>query len=210
MMQNTNQTTLNRHTSFGINGLKILERIGVWLSHRAIRPVINLYTQPQLLDLGSGYGCRLFSYFRPQLGKSMVVDIDIDQRFKALPDLSVIQSTIEDAWPQIPKESFDIITIINVLEHVWDPQETLKEAFTRLRTGGRLIVNVPTWLGKSVHEYQAFRLGLSSPIEIDDHKCYFNKPDLWPLLVRAGFKPSRIQMRYHKFRLNLFSVATRQ
>jgi hypothetical protein len=39
---------------------------------------------------------------------------------------------------------------------------------------------------------------------------YYNKRDLWPLLVRAGFKPSCINLRYHKFRLNLFAVAKRE
>jgi hypothetical protein len=35
---------------------------------------------------------------------------------------------------------------------------------------------------------------------------YYNRRDLWPLLVRAGFKPSRIKLKYHKFGLNLFAV----
>jgi hypothetical protein len=45
---------------------------------------------------------------------------------------------------------------------------------------------------------------------MDDHKMYYNKRDLWPLLVRAGFKPSLIKLRYHKFGLNLFAVAQRE
>ena len=43
-------------------------------------------------------------------------------------------------------------------------------------------------------------------IEMDDHKMYYAKRDLWPLLVRAGFKPSRIKLQYHKFGLNLFAI----
>ena len=53
----------------------------------------------------------------------------------------------------------------------------------------------------------AFRLGLSPKIEIDDHKMYYGKRDLWPILVQSGFKPSQIQLRYHKFGLNLFAAA---
>ena len=30
------------------------------------------------------------------------------------------------------------------------------------------------------------------------------------LLVRAGFKPSLIKLRYHKFGLNLFAIARRE
>jgi hypothetical protein len=42
---------------------------------------------------------------------------------------------------------------------------------------------------------------------MDEHKMYYDKRDLWPLLVKAGFLPSKISMRYHKFGLNLFAVA---
>ena len=42
---------------------------------------------------------------------------------------------------------------------------------------------------------------------MDDHKMYYDKRDLWPLLVRAGFKPSAIRLSYHKFGLNLFAAA---
>src|SRR5260370_1018371 len=70
-------------------------------------------------------------------------------------------------------------------------------------------VNVPTWRGKFFLEFSAFRLGLSPALEMDDHKMYYNKPDLWPMLVRSGFKPSGLRLRYHKFGLNLFAVAQR-
>ena len=39
--------------------------------------------------------------------------------------------------------------------------------------------------------------------EMDDQKMYHDKRDL---LVRAGFRPSRIRLRYHKFGLNLFAL----
>lgn len=197
----------DRHTSFGLHGLRPLERLGVWLSHRAVDRVIRRYDRPSLLDLGSGYACRLTRYFAPHLGPSTAVDLQLDPRLADPPRLTLIESTIEDAWPRLPERAFEIVTIINVLEHVWEPQELLTAAAARLRPGGTLVVNVPTWLGKAAHEFQAFRLGLSSAIEIDDHKRYFDKRDLWPLLVRAGFKPSRIRLSYHKLRLNLFATA---
>lgn len=201
--------TTDRHASFGAEGLTTLERLGVWLSHRAIAGVVRRYQQPSLLDLGSGYACRLIGNFRPQLGSATAVDIQLDPRLADPPRLTLVESTIEEAWPRLPERAFDIVTIINVLEHVWEPQEVLDAAAARLRPGGTLVVNVPTWLGKVAHETQAFRLGLSSAVEIDDHKRYFDKRDLWPLLVRAGFKPSAIDLSYHKLRLNLFATARR-
>jgi hypothetical protein len=42
---------------------------------------------------------------------------------------------------------------------------------------------------------------------MDDHKMYYDKRDLWPLLVKAGFRPHDIRLRYHKLGLNLFAAA---
>ena len=55
-------------------------------------------------------------------------------------------------------------------------------------------------------EFSAFRLGLSPKDEMDDHKAYYDVKDFWPLLVRAGFLPSRIHCFSHKFGLNTFAV----
>ena len=50
----------------------------------------------------------------------------------------------------------------------------------------------------------AFRLGTSPAHEMDDHKMYYGKRELWPLLVRAGFKPSCIRLSYQKLGMTLF------
>jgi hypothetical protein len=49
-------------------------------------------------------------------------------------------------------------------------------------------------------------LGLSPAEEMDDHKYYFDPKDLWPLLVRAGFRPRNIRCFRHKFGLNTFAL----
>jgi hypothetical protein len=46
-------------------------------------------------------------------------------------------------------------------------------------------------------------------MEIDDHKMYYDKKDIWPMLVKAGFLPSKLQLSYHKFGLNLFAVGVK-
>ena len=45
---------------------------------------------------------------------------------------------------------------------------------------------------------------------MDDHKNYYDVKDLWPLLVRGGFQPSRIQCFSHKSGLNTFAVCRAQ
>jgi 2-polyprenyl-3-methyl-5-hydroxy-6-metoxy-1,4-benzoquinol methylase len=101
----------------------------------------------------------------------------------------------------------DVVMLISVLEHLTDPQSVIQSAWRLLRRSGLLLVNVPTWSGKRFLELSAFRFGFSSKVEIDDHKMYYDKRELWPMLVRAGFRPSKIRLRYYKFGLNLFASA---
>ena len=117
------------------------------------------------------------------------------------------QGTIEEILPKLESETLDVVMLISVLEHLVEPQFAVQSAWRLLRPSGLFLVNVPTWVGKRFLELSAFRLGFSPKVEIDDHKMYYGKRDLWPMLVRSGFKPSQIQLRYHKFGLNLFAAA---
>ena len=82
-----------------------------------------------------------------------------------------------------------MLLCLSVLEHLSDPQPALS-AFRRLTApGGVTLINVPSWRGKRFLETAAFRLGVSPAEEMDDHKAYYDPPDLWPMLVRAGFRP---------------------
>jgi hypothetical protein len=90
--------------------------------------------------------------------------------------------------------------------HLAHPETTTAEWRRLFGPGGVLLVNVPTGLAKRFLEFCAFRLGLSSPEEMDDHKMYYESKDLWPLLRRAGFLPHNIRCFRHKGGLNTFAV----
>jgi 2-polyprenyl-3-methyl-5-hydroxy-6-metoxy-1,4-benzoquinol methylase len=101
-----------------------------------------------------------------------------------------------------------VVTCNNVLEHLWQPTVALQHMRRVLRPGGLAYLNVPSWQGKVLLEVAAFRLGLTSAAEIDDHKAYYGRRELWSLLVSSGFKPSRIECHSHKFGLNTFAFCT--
>ena len=75
---------------------------------------------------------------------------------------------------------------ISVLEYLVESQFVIESAWRTLRRSGLLLVNVPTWIGKRFLELSAFRFGFSSKVEIEDHKMYYDKRALWPMLIRAG------------------------
>jgi hypothetical protein len=68
------------------------------------------------------------------------------------------------------------------------------------------LVNVPSWRGKRLLEFSAYRLHMSPAEEVNDHKRYYDPRDLWPMLRSAGFLPQAIRCARHKFGLNTFAV----
>jgi SAM-dependent methyltransferase len=194
--------------SYGQHGVSWVDRLGVWLSARAIRRRLPKRSGLEVLELGCGYRATQLIALRDRLKHGTGVDFRIDPALNRQPGFSFHEGTIEETLPKLAAASFDAVLLISVLEHLSDPLAALRSARSLLRPGGLLLINVPTWCGKGFLEFSAFRLGLSPKLEMDDHKMYYGKRDLWPLLVRAGFKPSQIRLTYHKFGLNLFAAAT--
>ena len=195
-----------RQESYGQHGASPVDRFGVWLSSRAIRRSIGNRQNLDALDLGCGYHAKLLRTLRPNLKSGLGVDLQISPEAKAEPAFGYVESSIEQALPSLQDSAFDLILMISVLEHLWNPKDALKHCRRMLKPGGVLLLNVPTWSGKFFLEFSAFKLGTSPALEMDDHKMYYDKPDLWPMLVQAGFKPSAIHLKYHKFGLNLFAT----
>jgi len=195
--------------SYGQHGVSWVDRFGVWLSSRAIRRQLPPGGGLRAVELGCGYRATQLVALRDRLQEGVGVDFKIAPELRSLPGFAFHEGPVEDVLPKLKSGTFDVVLLISVLEHLYDPRAVLVAAQRLLRPGGVLLVNVPTWRGKLFLEFSAFRLGLSPKVEMDDHKMYYDKRDLWPLLVRAGFRPSLIRLSYHKFGLNLFAVATR-
>jgi SAM-dependent methyltransferase len=193
--------------SYGQRELSQVDRLGVWLSQRAIRRYLPKRNDLQVLELGCGYRAAQLIALEPRLKRGIGVDFHIAPELQSLERYTFHEGAIEEILPRLASETLDVVMLISVLEHLAEPQFAIQSAWRLLKPSGLLLINVPTWLGKRFLEFSAFRLGLSPKIEMDDHKMYYGKRDLWPLLVRAGFKPSQIRTKYHKFGLNLFATA---
>ncbi len=210
MSQTSQKSASVRQEAYGQKRLTWVDRFGVYLSKRRILRYLPRRDDLNIVDLGCGYHATLLRALVPQAGAGLGVDVRISPEARAIPKLSFMESTIESALPELEDGRFEVVLLISVLEHLWEPLAVLEHCRRILRPSGVLMVNVPTWRGKWFLEFSAFRLGTSPTAEMDDHKMYYNKPDLWPLLIRAGFKPSRLRLRYHKFGLNLFAVAQKE
>jgi SAM-dependent methyltransferase len=195
--------------SYGQGKLTFVDRLGVWLSQRAIARRLPPGNDLEVLELGCGFYATHLVALEPRLKRGVGIDFQIAPELKSSEKLAFHEGAIEETVPGLAGERFDAVLLISVLEHLNNPLFIIEASRNLLKASGVLLINVPTWRGKSFLEFSAFRLGLSPKVEMDDHKMYYDKRDLWPLLVRAGFKPSMIALRYHKLGLNLFAVARR-
>jgi SAM-dependent methyltransferase len=196
-----------RTASFGQRSdLSVVDRFGVWLSKRQIRHSVGDLSGKDVADFGCGYEATTMRHYLGVVGSATLVDITLAPDLKAMPGVTAIEGELPDCLAVLPSGSLDIILCMSVVEHLWEPQRSLSEFRRLLRPGGVCAVNVPSWLGKRALEFSAFKLGLSPAEEMDDHKYYFDPRDLWPLLVRAGFRPRNIRCFRHKFGLNTFAV----
>ena len=141
---------------------------------------------------------------------ALLVDVALSEELKYDPKVTAIEGSLPDVLPRVEDRSLDVVLCLSVLEHLYEPQEALGHFHRVLAPGGVAILNVPSWRGKWFLELSAFRLGTSPAEEMDDHKAYYDPRDLWPMLVLAGFRPSRIRCHRHKFGLNTSAVCRRE
>ena len=187
-----------------------VDRLGVWLSSRRVRRHLRRFARGTLRlgDFGCGYDATIARALLGDVEHAVLADVALAPDLVDHPRVTPLRGTLPGVLAGVPDRSLDAVMCLSVLEHLWEPLETLREMRRVTRPGGVVLVNVPSWRGKRFLELSAFRLGTSPREEMDDHKAYYDPRDLWPLLVQAGFLPSGIRCRRHKFGLNTFAACT--
>jgi len=200
-------TVSDQTGSYGQHGSTFVDRFRTFLVGLTINRYVPRSSELNVLDLGCGYHATYLNAIRSRLRLGIGIDHRISEEAQKIPRLQFIEDSIESALPRLSEEQFDVVLFISVLEHISDSLTALRECHRVLKSDGLLMINVPTWYAKPVLEFSAFRLGTSPPSDMEDHKMYYDKRTLWPLLVQAGFKPSQIRMHYRNLGMTLFALA---
>lgn len=120
-------------------------------------------------------------------------------------DLPIKQKTIFEQ--HYPTETFDVITLWDVLEHVPDPTKVLQECNRILKKEGILVINYPdtgTWIAKLMGRKWVFLLSV--------HLYYFTPTTMRKMLEKTGLsivlkKPhfQSLELGYLMWRMKAYS-----
>ena len=125
---------------------------------------------------GEGYGTALLA---ASARRVLGVDYDaltVAHAAASYPQASFVRANLA-ALP-VPSASVDVLATLQVIEHVWNHAEFVRECLRALRPGGLLIVTTPNRL--------TFSPGLDTPVN-PFHTHEFTGAELSELLSRSGF-----------------------
>ncbi len=197
------QNTISYEALSGVTGF-LYQRL---LKHEVSRHqvVSNLLpkTGGKILDLGCGNGDFVFTV-KDKFAECYGVDVSPMRIKKAkclLEEQHIAQQfhfdscDIDEGTP-FSESSFDAVTCISVLEHVFNPPSTIEEIYRILKPQGTFIVQVPNiaWL-PSRFELLRGKLPMTGGVYSGadwEHLHNFTKPILSRLLEEKGFTIQKI------------------
>ncbi|WP_417912568.1 class I SAM-dependent methyltransferase [Candidatus Electronema sp. TJ] len=155
-----------------------------------------------LLDVGCGFNHKFLSTVEPYIAQGVGIDFKVPN--VSFRKIRAIQMKLNETMP-FHNDSFNIATMLAVLEHLEKPKQILDEIARVLQDEGKLILTVPGKRAKPVLEFLAFKLGIVNRAEIEDHKKYYDLTDLQELADQSG-KFEIVHHRYFQFGMNNFCV----
>ncbi|MCS6862473.1 MAG: methyltransferase domain-containing protein [Abditibacteriales bacterium] len=155
-----------------------------WLRRDDARPH-NANQRVRFLEVGCAFGHQLFC--AQQKGWEVVgVELSAPAANWVRQELGleVHNGTIESAARVLPPESFDIVLMSHVLEHVLHPTAVLQAAASLIKPGGVIAIYVPN--GDSFparHDFDHWEW-----TSFPEHLYYFSPSTLARLLTKCGFE----------------------
>ena len=161
------------------NYLRIFERI---INYKK-KCVLDYLQSGNLLDIGCAGGD--FLHDMRTNSQFIVSGVEFSpfasQRARDEFGLNVFTGDLLEA--NYPDEYYDVVTVWNVLEHVFDPTSTIKEIHRILKPGGYLIVRVPNPDSFAAKVFGKYWAGLDFP----RHLFLFPRNILINMAKDAGF-----------------------
>jgi glycosyltransferase involved in cell wall biosynthesis len=170
------------------SGPDILDALaGARRFNRWMADTIQPYIGKRVLETGAGIG-NLTRILSPKRERYIAADIDpeylagLRARYQHRPKMEVRHCDLSNPTDFEPLAgTVDTVVCLNVLEHVADQMEALRNIYTALQPGGRAIVLVPC--GQEVYGSLDAALG---------HMRRYTREELRQKMEQAGFRVERI------------------
>jgi len=118
-------------------------------------------------------------------------------RAKALPGAKVLDGLYAEA--EFPGGHFDLISMIHMLDHLIDVNDTLRRARSHLAQGGviaAVVHDVDSWLSRLLGErFPPFNI---------QHNHFFSKTTLRRLFLKHGFAVADVRATWNRYSLGYF------
>jgi 2-polyprenyl-3-methyl-5-hydroxy-6-metoxy-1,4-benzoquinol methylase len=149
----------------------------------------------RLLEIGCGNGYFLAEAKRLSKVRSTALEMSDQSAAKARMHCDDVRVGGLDQLN--PDDTFDVIVALQVIEHIYEPDNFVTALKDHLSEGGTLILTTP--------DYNAplrFLLRKRWPsYKIPEHVTYFRRSDLKRLLLKHGFKSVQTESFSHAFSL---------
>jgi 2-polyprenyl-3-methyl-5-hydroxy-6-metoxy-1,4-benzoquinol methylase len=170
-----------------------IEKTKIWgipwreAMQKKAEPFLKYKKGEKILDIGCGDGS-LLKFLKESGWQTYGVEPHETSSLYAqeVLGLNVFSGRLEDA--NYPEESFDVITLFHVLEHLHDPSQVLKKAFSLIKRDGILIIEVPNFRSFEAKIFRSKWIGISAPL----HLYHFTPQSLRLMLMNCGFVPMKV------------------
>jgi len=164
----------------------------IWLRNKAANFGFFRYEgQGRLLDYGCGNGSYISKMQR--FGWN-VIGMDMSEEAVKVCKMRNVETYVGvNPAEKFDPESFEVVTLWHVLEHVPSPSQTLKQIHQVLKPGGKLIMalpNIDSWLFKWLGKYWF-------PLDLPRHLTHFSKNTVTLILRNNGFDVENIYAQRH-------------
>lgn len=140
----------------------------------------NLGQQSNILDIGCGSGLMLNALEKIGNTSGMDMSDDAIQFSQEIFKGSIKKGYLPNNVPY-PEKQFDLITALDVIEHIDDDVQSLKTIKSLLSSHGTAIITVPAYMFMWSHFD-----------ELNEHKRRYTLTELKKKLEQAGFKIEKI------------------
>jgi len=171
-------------------GSAAFDKVRIALTTQRMSPLLPSGTRSRILELGFGRGLMLRQFL--DAGHEVhgieagMLDVDIDPLVRERATLHFGKAEDID----LPRNHFDLVYGVHVIEHLSDPQRVFAKLATALAPGGRFYFVTPNAESMGLEIFRDAWWNLEDPT----HLNFFSGRSLTTMLEKAGFHDVRVEI----------------